>query len=159
MKATSPATTTPVATITAATAKGQRSTLSLTVTRKDEVAVFPAESVAVQVTVVFPTPKVAPEGGEQLTNGEGSTRSVAVTWYVTTAPVGPVASAVRSAGTVNDGRVVSWTVTVKDALAVLPEESAAVQATVVVPRRKTEPEAGEQTGVRGPSRPSSAVTT
>jgi hypothetical protein len=44
---------------------------------------------------------------------EPSTKSVAVAVKVTTAPVGPVASATMFAGTVTTGAVVSTTVTVK----------------------------------------------
>ena len=90
--------TAPIATTIAAAAKGERTNPggltggSVTVTSKDAVTVFPAESVAVHVTVVVPMLKVEPEDGEQLTTREGSTTSVAVTSKVTAAPEGPDAS-------------------------------------------------------------------
>jgi len=43
---------------------------------------------------------------------------------------------------------VSTTVTVEDTEPVLPNSSVAVHVTVVTPRAKTEPEAGEQVVVR-----------
>ena len=52
----------------------------------------------------------------------------------------------------------SWTVTWKDPLAVLPAESVAEQLTVVVPSGKAKPEAGVQEGVTLPSMLSAAVT-
>ena len=74
---------------------------------------LPAVSVAEQVTVVGPSAKVLPDAGVQTGVIEPSTVSVAVAVNVTTAPLGPVASAVMSAGTVTTGSVVSTTVTVK----------------------------------------------
>jgi hypothetical protein len=55
------------------------------------------------------------------------------------------------------GDVVSVTVTVKLLLVVLPALSVAVQVTVVLPRAKVAPEAGEQLGVTAPSTKSVAV--
>jgi len=49
------------------------------------------------------------------------------------------------AGATIEGGVLSCTVTVKVPWAMLLEESVAAQDTVVVPRAKVEPEAGEQT--------------
>ena len=40
--------------------------MSFTVTVNEQVPVLPAESVAVQVTVVVPTGKVEPDAGEQI---------------------------------------------------------------------------------------------
>lgn len=108
-------------------------------------------SVAVQVTVVVPSAKVLPEEGEQLGVMLPSTRSVAEAENATAAPEGPVASTVVAPGTVMVGLVVSCTVTPKDALALLPEESVAVQVTVVAPSGKVLPEDGEQLGVMLPS--------
>src|SRR3989442_1113733 len=50
-----------------------------TVTVKMQLAVLPLESRAVQVTVVFPTGKLKPEGGLQVMAGDGSQRLVVVT--------------------------------------------------------------------------------
>ena len=66
--------------------------VSCTVTIKVLLPVFPAVSVAEQVTVVAPMPNVFPEVGLQVTVGfNGSIRSVAVAVNVYAAPVGPVA--------------------------------------------------------------------
>src|SRR6266498_2241570 len=74
---------------------------------------FPEASVAVHVTVVFPSAKVLPDAGKQLTVGLGSTVSDAVgAVYDTTAPAGPVASiGPTSACEAIDGAVVSTTET------------------------------------------------
>ena len=53
--------------------------VSFTVTLKEALALLPASSAAVQFTVVAPIAKVLPEAGVQLTEGDESTASVAVT--------------------------------------------------------------------------------
>ena len=50
-----------------------------------------------------------------------------------------------------------FTVTVNVHVAVLPEESATLQPTVVVPTGKKEPEAGEHVGIPTPGQLSLAV--
>ncbi len=55
------------------------------------------------------------------------------------------------------GGCVSLTVMVKVQLAVLPDESATVQVTVVVPTGKNEPDAGKQIGVPTPGQLSDTV--
>jgi hypothetical protein len=112
--------------------------------------VFPCESVAVQVTVVVPTPKVLPEDGEQSAAKVPSTRSFPVAENETASPPGPVASVVMFPGTDTDGFVVSCTVTLNEALPVLPEPSVAEHVTFVVPTAKVSPEDGEQPGVSDP---------
>ncbi len=74
--------------------------LSTTVIMNVQDASFPAPSLATQVTGVVPSGKVLPEGGMQVTCGEGSQSSVAVgVVKVTVAPPGPVPStSVMSAG-------------------------------------------------------------
>ena len=64
--------------------------------------------------------------------------------YVATAPFDPVASTLKSAGTVHTGDVLSInvTVTLKLPFAVFLCASVAEQLTVVVPTGKVEPEAG-----------------
>ena len=52
--------------------------VSATVTANEPLAVFPAASRAVQVTVVVPSAKVEPEAAEHVTVGAGSTTSVAL---------------------------------------------------------------------------------
>jgi hypothetical protein len=109
--------------------------------------VLPESSVAVQLTVVTAIGNMLPDGGAQDTLGVGSTRSEADAEYVTVAPPGPVASVVMGPGTLTVGGVVSWTVTVNEALAEFPESSVAVQVTVVGPIGNRLPEGGAQTTV------------
>src|SRR3954447_3022046 len=87
---------------------------------------------------------VLPGGGVPVMVGCGSTASTALAVYVTTAPAGLVASTVIRDGGVRAGAVVSRTVTVKLAVAVLPEASRAVQLTSVEPSGKVLPDAGTQ---------------
>jgi hypothetical protein len=120
--------------------------VSTTLTVKVSVEVLFDASRAVHETVVGPSTKVAPEGGEHDTVGAGSTASLALAEYETLAPPGPVASAVIGPGTTSAGGVVSTTVTVtmNVAVPVLPAPSVAEQVTVVGPGAKFEPEAGLQ---------------
>src|SRR6266571_6161096 len=66
--------------------------VSTMVTLKYPVAVFPWTSVDEQLTTVVPNAKVLPEAGLQNTASKPSTRSLADTLMLTTAPSGPVAS-------------------------------------------------------------------
>jgi hypothetical protein len=50
-----------------------------TVTTKLPLDVFPARSVAVQATLVFPIGNILPEDGLQISTGDGSSASDAVT--------------------------------------------------------------------------------
>lgn len=118
--------------------------VSTTVTVKPAVLILPEASIAAHWTRVEPRANVEPEGILQDIGTEPSTRSTALAEYVATAPAGPVASAVISAGRVKAGGVVSRTVTVEDAEPVLPNPSVAMHVTVVTPKGKVEPEAGEQ---------------
>jgi hypothetical protein len=59
--------------------------LSLTVTVKLQVSLLPAASAAMQTTVVFPTGKVEPEGGVQLTVAGGQFSTTVGGGYETTA--------------------------------------------------------------------------
>ena len=81
---------------------------ALTTTRKLALEEFPAVSVAVHDTVVQPIGKTLPEAGEQLTVA-ASSGSLAVTEYVTTAPLGDVPLAVIVPGTLIVGGVASRT--------------------------------------------------
>jgi hypothetical protein len=126
--------------------------VSWTVTAKLLLPVFPCASVAWQLTFVVPSGNVLPEEGEQLAARGPSTRSFPEAEKLTAAPEGPVASAVIGEGTLTSGGVVSRTVTLKPSGAeVLPCESVAVQNTVEIVMGKVLPEAGEQSGVTGPS--------
>src|SRR5215208_5072685 len=116
-------------------------------------AALPCESAALQVTVVFPSGKVVPETGEQLTATGPSTRSVAEgSAYVTTAPAEEVASAVSSAWAAITGPALSTTCTTKRmGAATLPCASVALQVTVVLPIANGVAEAGEQAATPAPS--------
>jgi hypothetical protein len=83
---------------------------------------------------------------------------VAVAVNDTVLPEALVASSVMLDGSVNVGAVVSLTVTVNDAVPVLPAASVAEQLTVVVVIGKVEPEAGVHVAGTVPSTLSVAVT-
>jgi len=119
--------------------------VSTTVTWNEALAEFPCESVAEQTIVVRPSANVDPDAGLHDTNADPSTRSEAEAENVTRAPPGPVASTVRSEGTLRTGGVVSRIVTVNVRVAVLPAKSAAVHETEVTPKGNVDPDAGEQT--------------
>ena len=131
--------------------------VSRTVTVNDAVPAFPYASVAVQVTGVVASGKVAPLAGVQLTATGPSTASVAAALKLYAAPLALVASSVAFAGTVTPGAAVSRTVTVKAALPVFPDASVAVQVTGVGPSGKIAPLAGLQVGVRLPATASVAA--
>ena len=91
--------------------------VSFTVTVNVQVDWFPDESVAVQVTVVFPTGNTLPEGGEQEMTGAGSVSSIAVVVNVTEASHCPgVLFTVRLGGQDMTGFVVSVTAVAQAAL-------------------------------------------
>ena len=94
--------------------------VSTTVTRNAPVAALPAASETEQLTVVMPKGKIDPEAGAQVGTSPPSTRSEALTEYVTTAPEGPVASTLNAPGSARAGGVVSRTVILKDADPRLP---------------------------------------
>jgi hypothetical protein len=119
------------------------------------VALLPAASVALAVTVVVPSGKVLPEAGTVL-KLVTPTWSVAEAVYVTSAPLGPVASAVMLPGSWSAGGVVSRTVIVKLPAAVLPAASEAVTWTTVLPSGNVEPDAGEAIVGTTPSTASTA---
>jgi len=100
--------------------------------------VFPAPSVAEQLTVVVPTGKLEPEGGEQVTGTAPA--SVALAAKVTDAVVAPLTSTVIGDGRSSAGKVVSWTTTLKLPLVVTRSRSVAEHVTVVVPRGKESPD-------------------
>jgi hypothetical protein len=118
--------------------------VSATVTVNDAARLLPRASVAVHVTVVVPSGKVAPLAGVQVTATTPSTASVAEVVKLNAAPVAPVASTLAFAGTVTTGPVVSATVTVKEAAAALLRASVAVHVIVVVPSGNVDPLAGVQ---------------
>ena len=73
--------------------------------------------------------------------------SFAETENETSAPAGPVASALTEGGAETVGGIVSRTVIVKDAVPVLPCASVALQVTDVVPIGNVLPDSGEHSGV------------
>jgi hypothetical protein len=81
--------------------------LSTTFTLNDAKPVFPALSVAEQVTLVDPITNVEPEAGLQVGVIAPSTTSEAEAENVTIAPLGPVALTVMLPGTVTTGGVLS----------------------------------------------------
>jgi hypothetical protein len=132
--------------------------VSWMVTVKVAFAALLAASWAEQLTLVFPSGNIEPEAGVHATATAPSTRSVAVAVKFTVAPFELVASAVIGAGTVITGGVVSWTVTVKVALAALLAASWAEQLTVVLPTGNIDPEARVHATGTEPSTRSVAVT-
>ena len=109
---------------------------------------MPAASVALQVNVVWPSANVEPEGGLQVAvTGPSTTSLAAGVAKVTTAPAGPVASTDATVGVSTLGGVVSWTVTLKPPVAMLPAVSAAEQDTAVVPSGNVLPDDGRQVTV------------
>src|SRR5437016_1928466 len=102
---------------------------------------MPFWSQAVQCTQVVPSEKRVPEGGEQISQGEESAKSVAAVVKNTVAPNVPVASATIFVGDWIVGAVVSTTVTVKVHVLEAPSPSLAWQVTAVIPRGSMLPEA------------------
>jgi hypothetical protein len=134
------------------------SAVSTTSMSKLHVPVLPAESVAVQVTVVVPTGKTLPEAALHVGVRSPSQASVAVTVYSTTAPPEVSHSTPRmSSGQETTGSVSSTTTTSNVHVSVLPLESVAVQVTVVVPKANTLPEGGSQVTTGAASQRSVAV--
>ena len=111
--------------------------------------VFPAASVAVQVTVVVPGGKKEPDAGVQTAVTPGQLSLTVGSGKLTNAPLLPGSlKPLMSAGQVITGGSVSFTVTVNEQGAlVLPAASVAVHVTVVVPTGKKLPDAGEHTAV------------
>src|SRR5579862_4126031 len=130
-----------------------------TKTEKDELAVFPAASVAEHETLVVPSGKRVPDAGRHETGSLPSTRSVAVAEKVTTEPLGPVGATDIGAGSCRFGGVVSCTTTANDEEATFPAASSAEQVTCVEPSANTVPVAGRQLTETGPSTASDAVGT
>jgi hypothetical protein len=126
--------------------------VSRTSTWNDPDADEPLLSVAVQVTVVWPSGKIDPDALLQVTGRGPSMTSdpSGAGENVTCAPQSPFASAVCVGGTLTVGAA-SVTVTVNGAEPVLPRVSEALQFTRVEPIGKVDPEAGLHVTGRGPS--------
>ncbi len=104
---------------------------------KLDVAVFPEESVAEQLTLVVPIAKSVPERGVQVVVATPSPRSDALGFVKETyAPSVVVADAVTVPWTVIEGAPLSPITTSEEVVAKFPASSVAVHTTVVVPRPK-----------------------
>jgi len=132
--------------------------VSSTVTVKDPFTVLLWESVDEHATVVVVMENMSPDEGLQLTASDPSTKSLAETVKVTTAPCGPVASTVILAGKCSVGAVVSRTVTKKKPVPTFWWASVDEQSTSVTPSEKTEPDAEVQVTLTLPSTMSVAET-
>jgi hypothetical protein len=125
---------------------------------KETLAVLPALSAAVQVTVVSPTGKKVPGGTSHATATGPSMVSTAVgRSKETAAPLASGAVTVNDAGCERAGGVWSVTVMMSETTATLPAASWAEQRTSVVPSGKSEPGGGSQPTGTGPLTSSVAV--
>ena len=127
--------------------------LSTTVTVKEQVSVFPAASVARQVTVVVPSEKVDPEPGPDnrvMEAPEQLSETVGVEYETTLLQEPEPALTVMDDGQEATGSMPSKTVTLKEHVATLPEASVPRKATVVVPMGKKPPEGGPAILVKEP---------
>jgi hypothetical protein len=115
---------------------------SRTVTVKEQSVSWPLASVAVQLTVVVPTPKAEPLEGLQVTLTPGQLSAASAEKFTAAPHWLTSALTTMSAGQFSEGLSRSSTVTSKEQLDVLPALSVAVQVTVVVPRGNTLPLAG-----------------
>ena len=116
--------------------------LLTTVTVNVHVAVFPAASVAVAVTTVVPAKNTLPEAWLYVTVVPGQLSVATAAAYVIVREQEPAIFPDTFAGQLMLGACVSFTVTVKEQVVVLPAASVAVAVTVVVPTLKAAPEAG-----------------
>ena len=117
---------------------------SFTVTVKEQLALLPAASVAVQWTVVMPFEKRLPLAGLQPMLAPAQL-SLAVAAKATTAPHWPGSLlTMMSPGQWAAGGSVSFTVTLKLHVAIFSAASVAMQLTVVVPFGKKLPLGGVQ---------------
>jgi hypothetical protein len=116
--------------------------VSFTVTVKEQEALFPAASIALQFTVVGPFGNVEPEAGVQelLTPGQLSVAAA----QLTTAEHCPASVPLVMLLHARTGASVSLMMTVNEHVAVRPDASVTVQLTVLVPTLNVEPEGGVQ---------------
>jgi hypothetical protein len=112
---------------------------------KEQLAEFPAASVAVQVIVFAPSGRVDPLGGLQLTHAAQLSVAVGGVYVTTSLPLVSVSYTMKLAGQEPmTGAWLSTTVTLNEQLSLWLQPSEAVQFTVVVPTEKLLPEAGLQ---------------
>ncbi|MED3574136.1 hypothetical protein P4452_17940 [Cytobacillus praedii] len=111
---------------------------------KEQALIFPAASVAVQVTVVVPRGKNDPDAGVQTVVAPGQLSITVGSGKLTNAPLLPGSlNTVISSEQVIIGGSESTIVIVKEHSAVLPALSVAVQMTGVSPTLKKVPDSGE----------------
>src|SRR5207247_2457315 len=134
------------------------SSVSFTVPVQVHVALLPLASVAVLVPVVVPTAKLLPLAGTLTTLTPGQLSAAVTTKVTLLEHVRPNTLTARLVEQVISGNCVSFTVTVKVHVALLPCASVAVLVTVVVPTAKLLPLAGTLTTLT-PGQLSAAVTT
>lgn len=108
---------------------------SKTVTLKLQEALLPEVSVAAQLTVVIPSGKTEPDGGEQTTVAPGQLSTTVGAGYVTIVLTSPGfgVTNIWSFGQVTFGGSTSLTLMVCEQDAILPPESVAVHVIVVTP--------------------------
>jgi hypothetical protein len=135
---------------------GQTMSHANTLTVKLQVIELLDVSMAVHVTVLVPVGKQKPDGGEQKLV-RTTQLSVTVGPLKLTTTHGFVLPTTMSDGQVIIGASMSCTITLKVLVLLLPDESMAVQDTVLVPTSKVEPLTGEHTTVTFVSQLSVAV--
>jgi hypothetical protein len=118
--------------------------LSATVTLKLQLEAFPLLSVAVQVTLVWPTGKRVPEGGMHVTVTSRQLSPVLYEKFTSASHRPGSANVLMSAGHTMRGFSPSSTSTWKEQRVKLWLTSVAVQITVVVPCENSEPLGGAQ---------------
>jgi hypothetical protein len=101
--------------------------------------VLPEASRVVNVPIVVPSANMLPDAGVAVTLTAPFTMSVALAENVTPAPAALVASAIRFAGAMIVGAVLSRTETVNEPVAAFPASSVAIASTVVIPSANVEP--------------------
>jgi len=121
---------------------------------------LPPASDATQVTDVIPRPKAEPEAGVQITLADPQSSVAEGVAKLTTAVHFPASVCFSMpAGQLITGGLESVTVTTKEHEALFPEESEALQVTVVLPTGNTDNVSGRQLTVYGPGQLSCAEGT
>jgi hypothetical protein len=114
--------------------------VSVTATMNEQVDIFPAASVAVEVTVVVPGGKRLPDAGLLTTVTPGQLSVAVGEANITVASHSPALfETVIFGGQIMTGNSVSFTVTVNEQVDIFPAASVAVELTVVVPLGKKLP--------------------
>ena len=119
--------------------------VSILLTKNEQLKVLPLPSLAVNTTVLMPTPEmVIPEGGDCVVVGNPQLSAVVAEYDARVAEQAAPKVTVCVAGQVTVGAVLSVRVTLNEQLLVLPFPSLAVNTTVLDPTPDTEvPEMGD----------------